>query len=170
MDRVPRGAFAVIWLVLGVTLACLLPIAAWVLEARVDPVGVLTALAVIPLLIGALLLLGTVNRWRGCLRRVGGAVALRLRVCVPTAANANDLDELQNRRGGSPRKALRIDHPREPCRTPSRASSFCSAAGQSSPMSEGVVEHLLRNPTCGLALVGAGSESLFLSHHGRSQG
>ena len=40
-----------LWLLLGVALAALLPVAAWVLEARVDWVGILTALAVVPLLV-----------------------------------------------------------------------------------------------------------------------
>jgi len=50
-------AFAAVWLVVGVALACLLPISAWVLEGRIDPVGVLTAVAVVTLLAATLLLL-----------------------------------------------------------------------------------------------------------------
>ena len=46
-----------LWLLVGIALAVLLPVAAWVLEARVDPVGILTALAVAPLLVLTLLLL-----------------------------------------------------------------------------------------------------------------
>ena len=52
--RAPGGVrdagWAGLWLLLGVALAALLPIAAWMLEARVDWVGILTVLAVAPLL------------------------------------------------------------------------------------------------------------------------
>jgi uncharacterized membrane protein YczE len=38
-------------------LACLLPVTAWLIERRVDLIGVLTAFAVVPLFIGTLVLL-----------------------------------------------------------------------------------------------------------------
>jgi 4-amino-4-deoxy-L-arabinose transferase-like glycosyltransferase len=38
------GAFAAVWLIIGVALTCWLPVAIWALESRVDAVGVLTAI------------------------------------------------------------------------------------------------------------------------------
>jgi 4-amino-4-deoxy-L-arabinose transferase-like glycosyltransferase len=156
-------AFAAVWLIVGVALACLPPVATWALEARIDPVGVLTALTVFPLLVVTLVLL---RRGRsigavGC----AGAAALVLYV----SAYAYQLPNLQTV-WMSPRIADAVARAK-PCPTttlatvPYREPSLVFLLGTGTKLTDvkGAAEHLLRDPACGLALVGAQERGPFLS-------
>ena len=156
-------AFAAIWLVLGIALACLPPVATWALEARIDAVGVLTALAIVPLLAGTLLLLR-----RG--RSIGavacaGAAALVLYV----SAYAHQLPNLETI-WLSPRIAEAVGRAK-PCpattlaTVPYREPSLVFLLGTATKLTDarGAAEHLLHDPACGLALVGAQERSPFLA-------
>ena len=127
-------AFAAVWLVVGVALACFPPVATWVLERRVDPVGVLTALAVVLLLLATLVLVpaGSADR-RGCRRCRGGAGAVRFGLRLPAAESANHLAEPADSRCGGARKTLRDDNRSDARRISSRAWFFCWARGPSAP-------------------------------------
>jgi 4-amino-4-deoxy-L-arabinose transferase-like glycosyltransferase len=156
-------AFAALWLVVGVALAALLPVATWVLEARVDPVGVLTALLVVPLLIATLLLLRR-DRSIRAVACAGGAALL-----LYASAYSYQLPHLQTI-WMSPRIAEAVGRAK-PCATTTVATMpyaepslvFLLGTGTKLTDVRGVAEHLLRNPACGLALVGAEERSPFLS-------
>jgi 4-amino-4-deoxy-L-arabinose transferase-like glycosyltransferase len=156
-------AFAALWLVAGIALACGLPVAAWVLEARADVVGVLTALAVVPLLIGTLLLLrrGQPIRAVAC----AGAAALVLF----TSAYAYQLPLLRTI-WMSPRIAEAVARARPCAQTilatvPYAEPSLVFFLGTGTKLTDirGAAEHLLHDPACGLALVGAEERSPLLA-------
>ena len=157
------AAFAVLWLVVGVLLACGLPIAAWKLEGRIDSVGVLVALAVLPLL-GATLML--VHRGKP-IRAVAcaGIAALALYV----SAYAYQLPRLQTV-WMSPRIAEAVARVR-PCAGTTVASvsyeepSLVFLLGTRTKLTDvdGAADHLRRDPACALALIGARERSRFLA-------
>jgi 4-amino-4-deoxy-L-arabinose transferase-like glycosyltransferase len=156
-------AFAALWLVVGIALACWLPIATWLLEARIDLIGLLTAFTVMPLLIWTLLLLRHDK-------------AIRALACAGTAAlvlfasvYAYQLPHLQTI-WMSPRIAEAVARARPCTRTivataPYIEPSLVFVLGTGTELTdvEGVAEHLRRDPACGLALVGAQEQSSFLS-------
>jgi len=156
-------AFATVWLVLGVALASLLPVATWVFEAHVDPVGVLTALLVVPLLIVTLLLLRHGKSIRAVACAAGAALMLY------ASAYSYQLPHLQTI-WMSPRIAEAVGRAK-PCATTTLATMpyaepslvFLLGTGTKLTDVRGVAEHLLRNPACGLALIGAEERSPFLS-------
>ena len=157
-----RG-FAAVWLVVGVALACLPPVATWVLEARIDTVGVLTALAVVPVLVVTLVLLrhGRSIGAFGC----AGAAALMLYI----SAYAYQLPNLQTV-WMSPRIAEAVARAKLcPATTlatvPYREPSLVFLLGTGTKLTDvkGAADHLLRDPACGLALVGAQERGPFLS-------
>ena len=156
-------ASAVVWVALGVALACLPPVATWALEGRVDPVGVLTALAVVLLLITTLILRG-----RG--RSIGAvACAAAAALVLYTSAYAYQLPDMQTV-WMSPRIADAVARAK-PCAATTLATvpyaepSLVFLLGTGTKLTDvrGAAEHLLRNPACGLALVGAQEQSPFLS-------
>jgi 4-amino-4-deoxy-L-arabinose transferase-like glycosyltransferase len=156
-------AFAAVWLVIGVALACWLPVATWALESRVDAVGVLTGLAVVSLLGATLLLL---HRGRP-IRSVACAGAAALVAFV--SAYAYQLPHLQTI-WMSPRIAEAVARAR-PCAgttvatVPYAEPSLVFLLGTGTKLTDvrGATEHLLRDPACALALVGAQERSQFLS-------
>jgi len=156
-------AFAGLWFVAGIALACLLPVTAWLIEHRVDLIGVLTAFTVVPLLIGTLVLLrhGKAIRSIAC----AGAAAFVLFVSV----YAYQLPHLQTI-WMSPRIAEAVTRMRPCARTIVATASYVEpslvfALGTETKLTdvEGAAEHLRRDPACGLALVGAQEQSSFLS-------
>src|SRR5438067_4176941 len=156
-------AAAVVWVALSVALACLPPVATWALEGRVDPVGVLTALAVVLLLITTLILRG-----RG--RSIGAvACAAAAALVLYTSAYAYQLPDMQTV-WMSPRIADAVARAK-PCAATTLATvpyaepSLVFLLGTGTKLTDvrGAAEHLLRNPACGLALVGAQEQSPFLS-------
>jgi hypothetical protein len=133
------------------------------IEPRVDLVGVLTALAVVPLLIGTLLLL----RYGKAIRAVAcaGTAALVLFASV----YGYQLPHLQTI-WMSPRIAEAVAHARPCARTivataPYIEPSLVFMLGTGTELTDvkGVAEHLRRDPACGLGLVGAQERSSFLS-------
>jgi 4-amino-4-deoxy-L-arabinose transferase-like glycosyltransferase len=156
-------AFAAVWLVIGIALAGWLPVAAWVLEARIDAVGVLTVLAVAPLLGATLLLL---HRDRP-IRAVACAGAAALVVFV--SAYAYQLPRLETI-WMSPRIAEVVARAR-PCEgttvatVPYAEPSLVFLLGTGTKLTDvrGATEHLRRDPACALALVGAQERGQFLS-------
>jgi 4-amino-4-deoxy-L-arabinose transferase-like glycosyltransferase len=156
-------AFALLWLLVGVALACGLPVAAWTIEARVDVVGMLTALAVIALLIGTLLLL----RYGKSIRAVACAGTAAL--VLFTSVYAYQLPHLQTI-WMSPRIAEAVARARPCDRTtvatvPYAEPSLVFLLGTATKLTDirGAADHLLHDPACGLALVGAQEKSPFLS-------
>jgi 4-amino-4-deoxy-L-arabinose transferase-like glycosyltransferase len=155
--------FAALWLVVGIALSCWLPVATWLIEARVDLIGVLTAFTAVPLLIWTLLLLRH-------------AKAIHAVACAGTAAlvlfasvYAYQLPHLQTI-WMSPRIAEAVARARPCVRTilataPYIEPSLVFVLGTGTELTdvEGVAEHLRRDPACGLALVGADERSSFLS-------
>jgi 4-amino-4-deoxy-L-arabinose transferase-like glycosyltransferase len=160
--RFMRG-FAAVWLIIGVGLACFLPVAAWALEARLDMVGVLTALAVVPLLGATLLLLQRDRRIHAV--ACAGAAALTIFVSV----YAYQLPRLQTI-WMSPRIAEAVARAR-PCEgttvatVPYAEPSLVFLLGTGTKLTDvrGAVEHLRRDPACALALVGSQEKSQFVS-------
>jgi hypothetical protein len=156
-------AFAVLWLVVGVALACFPPAATWVLEQRIDPVGVLTALAVVPLLVATMIL----YRQGRPIGAVAGAAAAAL--VLYASAYAFQLPGLQTI-WLSPRIADAVAHAK-PCATTTLATApyiepslvFLLGTGTKRTDAQGAAEHLVRDPACGLALVGAEERNLFLA-------
>jgi 4-amino-4-deoxy-L-arabinose transferase-like glycosyltransferase len=156
-------AFAAVWLVVGVALACLPPIAAWVFEARVDPVGVLTALAVVTLLAATLLLLRR-GQSIPAVACAGGAALL-----LYSSAFAYQLPRLQTV-WMSPRIAEAVTRA-QPCPSTTLASasyfepSLVFLLGTRTKLTDvqGAAAHLLEDPACGLALVDVGERGPFLS-------
>jgi 4-amino-4-deoxy-L-arabinose transferase-like glycosyltransferase len=156
-------AFAGLWLIIGLALACWLPVAIWIVERRVDAVGVLTALAVVPLL-GATLLL--IRRDRP-IRAVGCAAAAALVVFV--SAYAYQLPHLRTI-WMSPRIAEAVARAK-PCdgttvaTVPYAEPSLVFLLGTGTKLTDarGAMEHLARDPACALALVGAQERGDFLS-------
>jgi hypothetical protein len=156
-------AFAALWLVAGIALACWLPVATWLIEARVDLIGVLTAFALVSLLIGTLLLIqyGKAIRAVAC----AGAAAMVLFASV----YAYQLPHLQTI-WLSPRIAEAVARAR-PCTGTIVATVpyiepslvFVLGTGTELTDTEGAAEHLRRDPACGVALVGAQERSSFLS-------
>jgi 4-amino-4-deoxy-L-arabinose transferase-like glycosyltransferase len=155
--------FAAVWLVVGVALACLLPVTAWVLEARIDAVGVVTALAVVPLLAATLLLLRR-GKPVGAVASAGAAALL-----LYVSAYAYQLPRLETV-WLSPRIAEAVAR-LKPCPATTVASApysepslvFLLGTGTKLTDVRGSVEHLLKDPACGLALIGADERSPFLS-------
>jgi 4-amino-4-deoxy-L-arabinose transferase-like glycosyltransferase len=156
-------AFAALWLVIGIALACWLPVATLVLESRGDAIGVLTAPAVVPLLGATLLLLR--HNWP--IRAVACASAAAL--VVFASAYAYQLPRLQTI-WMSPRIADAVARAR-PCEGTTVATVpyaepclvFLLGTGTKLTDVRGATEHLLRDPTCALALVGRQERSQFLS-------
>jgi 4-amino-4-deoxy-L-arabinose transferase-like glycosyltransferase len=156
-------AFAVVWLLVGVALACWLPVATWMLEARLDPAGVLTALAVVPLLGATLLLLHRATPIPAV--ACAGVAAL----VAFLSAYAYQLPRLQTI-WMSPRIAEAVARAR-PCEGTTVATApyaepslvFLLGTGTKLTDVRGATEHLLRDPACGLALVGAPERGEFLS-------
>ncbi len=157
------GAFAVLWLVIGLVLACGLPVVTWVLERRIDVVGVLTALAAVPLL-GATLLLLHRDRPIGAVVCAGAAA-----LAVFVSAYAYQLPRLQTI-WMSPRIAEAVARAR-PCPQTTLATVpyvepslvFLVGTGTRLTDARGAAEHLLHDPTCALALIGAQEQGQFLS-------
>jgi hypothetical protein len=156
-----RG-YSALWLLIGVALAALLPVAAWVLEARLDPVGILTALAMVPLLGLTLRLLDGGRR----LPAVSCAAAAAL--ILYTSAYAYQLPHLRTI-WISPRVAEAVARVR-PCAattvasTPYTEPSLVFLLGTRTVLTDaqGAAEHLLQDPACALALVGADQRDAFL--------
>jgi 4-amino-4-deoxy-L-arabinose transferase-like glycosyltransferase len=156
-------ASVAVWLVIGIALAFLLPIATWVLEARLDPIGVLTALAVVLLLAATLQLLRR-GKSIGAVACAGGAA-----LTLYASAYAYQLPRLQTI-WMSPRIAEAVARAR-PCpattvaTVPYAEPSLVFLLGTRTKLTDvrGSVEHLLQNPACGLALIGADERSAFLS-------
>jgi 4-amino-4-deoxy-L-arabinose transferase-like glycosyltransferase len=156
-------AFAVIWLITGVGLACLIPAATWALEARVDPVGIVTAVAVVALLTATLFL---------CRRgRSIAAVACSAAAALMLYASAcgYQLPRLQTV-WISPRIAAAVARAK-PCAATTLATvpyaepSLVFLLGTGTRLTDvrGAAAHLLHDPACGLALVGAEQRGPFLA-------
>ena len=156
-------AWAGLWLLLGVALAALLPLAAWMLEARVDWVGILTAFAVIPLLVVVLWLLDKGRRMPAVACAAGTAMILF------ASSYAYQLPRLRTI-WLSPRVAEAVARVR-PCAattvasTPYTEPSLVFLLGTRTVLTDtrGAAEHLLRDPACALALVGADQRAAFLA-------
>jgi 4-amino-4-deoxy-L-arabinose transferase-like glycosyltransferase len=156
-------AFAILWLVIGLVLACWLPVVTWVLERRVDVIGVLTALAAVPLLGATLELL----RYHRPVRAVASAGAAALAVFV--SAYAYQLPRLQTI-WMSPRIVEAVARAR-PCPGSTLATAqyvepslvFLLGTGTKLTDINGAAEYLINDPTCALALVGAQQQGQFLS-------
>jgi 4-amino-4-deoxy-L-arabinose transferase-like glycosyltransferase len=156
-------AFAAVWVVVGIALACGLPLAAWLLEARIDAVGVLTAVAVGPLLAFTLLLLNSGQPIRAL--ACAGTAALVLFV----SAYAYELPLLRTI-WMSPRIADAVARGR-PCAgttvatVPYAEPSLVFLLGTATKLTDiaGAAAHLLHDPVCALALVGADEQTAFLS-------
>jgi 4-amino-4-deoxy-L-arabinose transferase-like glycosyltransferase len=156
-------SWAGLWLLLGVALAALLPVAAWMLEARVDWVGILTAFAVIPLLVVVVWLLDKGRRMPAVACAAGAALILF------ASAYAYQLPHLRTI-WVSPRVAEAVARVR-PCAattvasTPYTEPSLVFLLGTRTVLTDtrGAAEHLLRDPACALALVGADQRAAFLA-------
>jgi 4-amino-4-deoxy-L-arabinose transferase-like glycosyltransferase len=156
-------AYGALWLLVGMALAALLPLAAWILETRVDPVGILTMLAVMPLLALTLLLLDRGWRMRAVFCGVGAALILF------ASAYAYQLPRLRTI-WISPRIAEAVARAR-PCAATTVASTpytepslvFLLGTGTILTDAEGAARHLLQDPACALALVGADQREAFLA-------
>jgi 4-amino-4-deoxy-L-arabinose transferase-like glycosyltransferase len=154
-------AYAGLWLLLGLALATLLPAAAWVLEARLDWVGILTVLAVAPLLGLTLLLLDKGRRMPALASAVGAALILF------GSSYAYQLPRLRTI-WLSPQIAESVARVR-PCASTTVASTpytepslvFLLGTGTVLTDARGAAEHLLRDPACALALVGADRREAF---------
>jgi 4-amino-4-deoxy-L-arabinose transferase-like glycosyltransferase len=156
-----RG-FAAVWLAIGVALAGFPAAATWRLEHRLDPVGVLTAVAVVILLAATLLLYR-----RG--RPIGAvASAAAAALMLYSSAYAYQLPRLQSI-WLSPRIAAMVTRAK-PCATTTLATApytepslvFLLGTGTKRTDAQGAAEHLVRDPACGLALVGAQEQNPFL--------
>jgi 4-amino-4-deoxy-L-arabinose transferase-like glycosyltransferase len=156
-------AFAVLWLLIGIGLAGLLPVATWMLEGRVDAVGVLTTVAVVVLLAATLMLfhLGGPLRAVAC----GAAAALLLFV----SAYAYQLPRLRTV-WLSPRIAEAVARVRPCARTtvatvPYSEPSLVFLLGTGTKLTDvaGAAAHLRLDPRCALALVGTREQGPFLS-------
>ena len=155
-------AYGALWLFLGIALAVLLPLAAWVLEARLDPVGILTALIVAPLLGLTLLSLDNGQRTRAVFCGVGAALILF------ASAYAYQLPQLRTI-WVSPAVAEAVTRVR-PCAattvasTPYTEPSLVFLLGTRTVLTDarGAARHLLQDPDCALALVGADQRDAFL--------
>ncbi len=153
--RYLRRAFAGVWLVLGIGLAAFLPVATWVLEGRFDPIGVLVALVVAALLAVTLALMRQ-DRSVSAVACAGGAALL-----IYASGYAYQLPRLETI-WMSPRIAEAVARDK-PCAATTLASapyaepSLIFLLGTATKLTDipGVVEHLVRNPACGVALVGA---------------
>jgi 4-amino-4-deoxy-L-arabinose transferase-like glycosyltransferase len=151
-----------LWLLLGIALAALLPVAAWVLEARLDWAGILTVLAVAPLLGLTLLLLHKDRRMPALASAVGAALLLFV------SSYAYQLPDLRAI-WLSPQIAEAVARVR-PCAlttiasTPYTEPSLVFLLGTRTVLTDaqGAAEHLLQDPACALALVGAGQREVFL--------
>jgi 4-amino-4-deoxy-L-arabinose transferase-like glycosyltransferase len=156
-------AFAALWVIVGIALACGLPIAVWLLEARVDAVGVLTAVTVVPLLVLTLTLVNSDRSIRTL--ACAGTAALVLFV----SAYAYELPRLQTI-WMSPRIAEAVARVR-PCpgttvaTVPYAEPSLVFLLGTATKLTDiqGAAAHLLHDPACALALVGAQEQGAFLS-------
>jgi 4-amino-4-deoxy-L-arabinose transferase-like glycosyltransferase len=156
-------AFTILWLVIGLALACWLPVVTWLLERRIDLIGVLTALATAPLLGATLLLL----HYHRSVRAVACAGAAALVVFV--SAYAYQLPHLQTI-WMSPRIAEAVARAR-PCSGTTLAAaqysepSLVFLLGTETKLTDvsGAAEHLFHDPTCALVLVGAQEQDQFLS-------
>lgn len=156
-------AYAAIWLIVGIALAGAVPAAAWLIEARIDTLGMVTALAVVSLLIAALALLGR----DGSIGAVActGAAALLLFV----SGYGYQLPRLGTI-WMSPRIAAAVARAR-PCpgttvaTVPYQEPSLVFLLGTPTKRTDvsGAAEHLVRDPACGLALVGARERDRFLA-------
>jgi 4-amino-4-deoxy-L-arabinose transferase-like glycosyltransferase len=155
-------AYAGLWLLIGTALAALLPLADWVLEARLDWIGVLTALAVTPLLVLTLLLLNRGPRRHAVFCSAGAALILF------ASCYAYQLPRLRTI-WISPRVAAAVARVR-PCAATTVASTpytepslvFLLGTGTVLTDARGAAEHLLQDPACALALVGADQRDAFL--------
>jgi 4-amino-4-deoxy-L-arabinose transferase-like glycosyltransferase len=156
-------AFAALWVIVGIALACGLPIADWLLEARVDAVGVLTAVTVVPLLVFTLTLVNSDRSIRAL--ACAGTAALVLFV----SAYAYELPRLRTI-WMSPRIAEAVARVR-PClgttvaTVPYHEPSLVFLLGTATKLTDlqGAAAHLLHDPACALALVGAEEQGAFLS-------
>lgn len=156
-------AFAVLWLVVGIALACWLPVAAWLLEARVDPLGVLTASVVVPLLGVTLVLLHSGRSIRAV------ACAATAALVLFASAYAYELPRLKTI-WLSPRIAEAVARAR-PCpettvaTVPYAEPSLVFLLGTGTKLTDikGAAAHLLHDPGCALALVGVEERGPFLS-------
>jgi 4-amino-4-deoxy-L-arabinose transferase-like glycosyltransferase len=155
-------AYGALWLLVGVALAGLLPLAAWMLESRLDPVGILTLFAVAPLLGLTLWLL---DRSRG-MKAVSCAAAAAL--ILFASAYAYQLPRLRAI-WISPRIAEAVARVR-PCAATTVASTpytepslvFLLGTGTVLTDAQGAARHLLQDPDGALALVGADQREAFL--------
>jgi 4-amino-4-deoxy-L-arabinose transferase-like glycosyltransferase len=151
-----------VWLILGLALAGLLPLAAWLLESRLDPVGILTVLAVAPLLGLTLRLLAQAKP----VPAVSCAAAAAL--ILFASAYGWQLPRLRAI-WISPQVAEAVARVR-PCAgttvasTPYTEPSLVFLLGTQTKLTDvrGAAEHLLRDPDCALALIGAGQSEEFL--------
>ena len=155
-------AWAAVWLLIGVALACWLPIATFVLERRLDAIGVLAALAAVALLALTLRLL----RGLRLVGAVGAAAAAAL--VVFASAYAWQLPRLGTI-WMSPRIADAVARAR-PCErtvlatVPYAEPSLVYLVGTATKLTnvEGAMQHLASDPACALALVGPEEQSRFL--------
>jgi len=156
-------AFAAIWLAVGIALGCIPAVATWMLEQRLDPIGVLTALAVAFLLVATLILYRR-SRPIGALASAAAAALV-----LYTSAYAYQLPGLQTL-WLSPRIADAVARAK-PCATTTLATApytepslvFLLGTGTKRTDARGAAEHLLRDPNCGLALVGTDERTSFLA-------
>ena len=142
----------------------MLPVAAWALEARIDPVGVADrargrAAAALTLLL--------LRRGQSDAARSSAPPAAALILFV--SAYAYQLPRLRTI-WISPRIAEAVARAR-PCAATTVASTpytepslvFLLGTGTVLTDAQGAAEHLLRDPACGLALVGADQRDAFLA-------
>jgi 4-amino-4-deoxy-L-arabinose transferase-like glycosyltransferase len=155
-------AYAGLWLLVGIALAALLPVAAWVLESRIDGIGILTVLAVAPLLGLTLLSLGNGRRMRAVCCATGAALILFVSCYAYQLPNLRTI-------WLSPRIAGAVARVR-PCAATTVASTSFSepslvyllGTGTVLTDTQGAAAHLRRDPACALALVGADQRAAFL--------
>ncbi|MGD9617120.1 MAG: ArnT family glycosyltransferase [Alphaproteobacteria bacterium] len=155
-------AYAGVWLLVGVALAGLLPLAAWVLEARIAWVGILTALAV------ALLVVLTLRLLNGGRRIPAVSCAAAAALVLFASSYAWQLPRLRTI-WISPRVADSVVRVR-PCAetivasTPFTEPSLVFLLGTRTVLTDvdGAAKHLLQDPDCALALVGADRREAFL--------
>jgi 4-amino-4-deoxy-L-arabinose transferase-like glycosyltransferase len=154
---------ATLWLVLGLVLACGPPAVTWRVEGYVSPIGVLTALAAVTLMAATILLLRRA--------RVFGAVACAAAgaFIVFASVYSQQLPRLQTI-WLSPRIAAAVEHantcPHKMLATvPYNEPSLAFLVGTDIKFVDvrGAARHLLEDPLCALALVGAAESDEFMS-------
>jgi 4-amino-4-deoxy-L-arabinose transferase-like glycosyltransferase len=157
-----RG-YAALWLVLGVAVAAAMPAATWVLERRLDPVGITTAMIAAALLTATLVLLRREQPVRSVACAAAAALVLFVSVYAWQVPHLRTI-------WLSPRIAEAVARVR-PCpdtilaTAPYQEPSLVFLLGTATLRTDarGAAEHLLRHPGCGLALVGTREREAFLA-------